>query len=292
MLLEPAAPAPARRAGEASGELDLDASTEAPYLDALRAYAAGDPVRLTVPGHKGGAAAPPALARALEDALALDVPALIEGVDLGPAPTPLAACAGARRRGLGRGAHLTPRRSARSGDRRPDRVPRAARGTRAPGRRPMRRARAASSLRPDLLPASLPHWLAPTIDRDCWRRARGSLLRRARRGAPRRRTGRAQSRSSSRRPTHGALARRRRARGGRARADCAALVVDEAWGGHLAVPPRPARARGRCRGRPGRLWRAHSRVASVVLLHHGADGERWLPAVTRSSGAAALAGPI
>ena len=90
MLLEPAAPAPARRAGEASGELDLDASTEAPYLDALRAYAAGDPVRLTVPGHKGGAAAPAALARALEDALALDVPALIEGVDLGPAPTPLA----------------------------------------------------------------------------------------------------------------------------------------------------------------------------------------------------------
>jgi lysine decarboxylase len=61
----------------------------APYLDALRAYAARSPGRLHVPGHKGGAAADPVLAEAFgERALALDIPALTEGIDAGPEPTP------------------------------------------------------------------------------------------------------------------------------------------------------------------------------------------------------------
>jgi arginine decarboxylase len=60
-----------------------------PYLDALREYAARDPARLHVPGHKGGAGADAELIRAIgERALSLDIPALTPGIDLGPSPTP------------------------------------------------------------------------------------------------------------------------------------------------------------------------------------------------------------
>ena len=60
-----------------------------PYLDALRAYAARSPGRFHVPGHKGGAAAAPGLIEAFgERALALDIPALTDGIDAGPEPTP------------------------------------------------------------------------------------------------------------------------------------------------------------------------------------------------------------
>src|SRR3954452_20310036 len=61
----------------------------APYLDALEAYASRRPARLHVPGHKGGPAADPGLRLAIGDkALALDVPALTEGIDVGAEPTP------------------------------------------------------------------------------------------------------------------------------------------------------------------------------------------------------------
>lgn len=61
----------------------------APYLDALRAYADRNPGRFHVPGHKGGPGADPELREALGDrALGLDIPALIEGIDAGPEPTP------------------------------------------------------------------------------------------------------------------------------------------------------------------------------------------------------------
>lgn len=56
-----------------------------PYVEALRKHASRDPARLTVPGHKGGAGADPALIEAVgEKALDLDLPALIEGIDVGP----------------------------------------------------------------------------------------------------------------------------------------------------------------------------------------------------------------
>jgi lysine decarboxylase len=65
-----------------------DASS-APYLDALRAYAGRRPGRFHVPGHKGGPGADEELRAALgEPALALDIPALIQGIDAGPEPTP------------------------------------------------------------------------------------------------------------------------------------------------------------------------------------------------------------
>jgi lysine decarboxylase len=60
-----------------------------PYLDALRAYAEREPGRFHVPGHKGGAAADRTLIDAFgKQALSLDIPALTEGIDAGPEPTP------------------------------------------------------------------------------------------------------------------------------------------------------------------------------------------------------------
>jgi arginine decarboxylase len=60
---------------------------QTPYLDALIAYADRDPGRFHVPGHKGGRGADPALRDAIgERALRLDIPAGIEGIDIGPNP--------------------------------------------------------------------------------------------------------------------------------------------------------------------------------------------------------------
>jgi lysine decarboxylase len=61
---------------------------EAPYFDALRAYAARNPGRFHVPGHKGASGADPELREALGEALAIDIPALMPGIDAGPEPTP------------------------------------------------------------------------------------------------------------------------------------------------------------------------------------------------------------
>ena len=52
-------------------------------------YAARAPGRFHVPGHKGGAGADAAMVEALgATALEHDIPALIEGIDAGPEPTP------------------------------------------------------------------------------------------------------------------------------------------------------------------------------------------------------------
>src|SRR5687768_2516751 len=60
-----------------------------PYLTALLDYASRDPGRFHIPGHKGGAGADPALIDLVgEAALGHDIPALIEGIDVGPTPTP------------------------------------------------------------------------------------------------------------------------------------------------------------------------------------------------------------
>src|SRR5213593_844925 len=61
----------------------------APYLDAVVAYGFRGAGRFHVPGHKGGPGADPALRFAIGNrALALDLPQDIEGIDLGPRPTP------------------------------------------------------------------------------------------------------------------------------------------------------------------------------------------------------------
>jgi arginine decarboxylase len=65
------------------------AQDQAPYLQALIEYAGRDPARLHVPGHKGGPGADAQLLGALgERALSLDIPALTYGIDVGPEPTP------------------------------------------------------------------------------------------------------------------------------------------------------------------------------------------------------------
>ncbi|HEX5713168.1 MAG TPA: aminotransferase class V-fold PLP-dependent enzyme [Solirubrobacterales bacterium] len=91
-----------------------------PYVDALLAYAALEPGRFQVPGHKGGAGADPAMRELVgETGLRNDIPSVTEGVDIGPEPTPfqqaqlLAAAAwGARRtwflvNGASQGNHAT-----------------------------------------------------------------------------------------------------------------------------------------------------------------------------------------
>jgi arginine decarboxylase len=61
----------------------------APYLEALSDYADRMPARLHVPGHKGGPGADPGLMAAIgERALAMDIPALTHGIDVGVDPTP------------------------------------------------------------------------------------------------------------------------------------------------------------------------------------------------------------
>jgi arginine decarboxylase len=63
----------------------------APYLDAVVGYGFRGSGRFHVPGHKGGTGADPALLFALgERALAVDVPQDMEGIDIGPEPTPFA----------------------------------------------------------------------------------------------------------------------------------------------------------------------------------------------------------
>src|SRR3954453_9314911 len=66
------------------------AAPAAPYLEAVRGYAAREPGRFHVPAHKGGSGASAQLPAALGDALALDVPSCIEGVDIGGELPPLA----------------------------------------------------------------------------------------------------------------------------------------------------------------------------------------------------------
>jgi arginine decarboxylase len=77
----PSAAGPSKRAPAAQ--------PTAPYLEAITAYGFRGSTRFHVPGHKGGAGVDPGLRTALGDrALLLDVPQDIEGIDVGPSPTP------------------------------------------------------------------------------------------------------------------------------------------------------------------------------------------------------------
>ncbi len=61
----------------------------APYLEAITAYGFRGSTRFHIPGHKGGEGADPGLRTAFgHRALLLDIPQDIEGIDLGPSPTP------------------------------------------------------------------------------------------------------------------------------------------------------------------------------------------------------------
>jgi len=71
---------------------DPSSQRDVPYLDALRAYAGRNPGRFHVPGHKGGSATNPEMLEAFGvTVLRLDIPALTPGIDAGPEPTPFQA---------------------------------------------------------------------------------------------------------------------------------------------------------------------------------------------------------
>jgi arginine decarboxylase len=62
--------------------------SDAPYLDAVVGYVSRDPGRFHVPGHKGVGADPRLIEVLGEAAVLYDVPPSIEGIDVGPEPTP------------------------------------------------------------------------------------------------------------------------------------------------------------------------------------------------------------
>jgi arginine decarboxylase len=65
------------------------AQPTAPYLEAVTAYGFRGSTRFHVPGHKGGPGADPGMRMSFgERSLLLDVPQDIEGIDVGPSPTP------------------------------------------------------------------------------------------------------------------------------------------------------------------------------------------------------------
>ncbi len=218
------------------------AQPTAPYLEAVTAYGFRGSVRFHVPGHKGGEGADPGLRSALGDrALLLDVPLDIEGIDVGPSPTPyeraerLAAEAyGAERtwfltNGATQGNHALclalghpgdagdpPAQLAREPDRRPD-----------PERRHGGLGRARVRRRARHGP---------------WRHARGARAR-VRADCRTRR-----ARSSSRRPTTACRPTSQDAPRSRT-AHGAALVVDNAWGSHFGFHAGAARVAVRARRR-------------------------------------------
>ncbi len=65
------------------------AQPTAPYLEAITGYGFRGSTRFHIPGHKGGEGADPGMRTAFGDrALLLDIPQDIEGIDVGPSPTP------------------------------------------------------------------------------------------------------------------------------------------------------------------------------------------------------------
>ena len=85
--IEPTQLAPVTERGHAANGLD---HSRAPYLEALREYAERDPGRYHVPGHKGGPGTDPGFREAIGDgALALDIPLVTPGIDVGVPTTPL-----------------------------------------------------------------------------------------------------------------------------------------------------------------------------------------------------------
>jgi lysine decarboxylase len=79
----PGHPADGAAAQERSGQ------AAAPYLDAIVAHGTRGSTRFHVPGHKGGPGADAGLRSAIgEQALAIDLPQDLDGIDLGPSPTP------------------------------------------------------------------------------------------------------------------------------------------------------------------------------------------------------------
>lgn len=87
-------PVSERAMGETSdvpyrGGISPSLQPTAPYLEAITAYGFRGSTRFHVPGHKGGEGADPGMRTAFgHRPLLLDIPQDIEGIDVGPSPTP------------------------------------------------------------------------------------------------------------------------------------------------------------------------------------------------------------
>jgi lysine decarboxylase len=201
------------------------AQPTAPYLEAVTAYGFRGSTRFHVPGHKGGDGADPGLRAALGDqALLLDVPQDIEGIDVGPSPTPyeraeaLAAVAyGAERswfltNGASQGNHALCLALA------------------GPGRRVVLQRNSHASLIDGLvLSGGLPGWVAPEYDEELGM-AHGVTPEALERALERHPEARAAFIVS---PTYYGMAADVAACAEVAHAGDAALVVDNAWGSHF-----------------------------------------------------------
>ena len=248
---------------QAPGHSEQD---QTPYLDAIVEYAERRPGRFHVPGHKGGHGADPAAIEALgQAAFDRDVPAGIEGIDVGPdSPFQRAQRLAAER--LGRAAQLVPDQRRLAG--KPRHLPRAS---------PPGHAASSSSATPTRARStgsSSPGWSRPS-SRPSSTPSSASPTALPRRRSPRRSTApRAPSPRSTVSPTYfGAVA------------DVSGLsevchdrglplVVDEAWGSHLRFSPLLPASALEC-GADLVLSSVHKLLGSLTqsaILHLGQGG--------------------
>jgi lysine decarboxylase len=252
------------------------AQPTAPYLEAVTAYGFRGSTRFHVPGHKGGQGADPGLRSALgERALLLDVPQDIEGIDLGPAPTPYerAEALAAEAYGAARTWFLT------NG---------ASQGNHAlcialapPGQRVVVQRNSHASLIDGLiLSGGTPTWVAPEYDTEL-RMAHGVTPRSLEQGLERTADARAVFIVS---PTYYGMAADVAGCAEVAHGAGAALIVDNAWGAHFgfhpALPESPLRL-----GADAMLASTHKIVGSLTqsaMLHVARGGRVDVDAVARA----------
>jgi len=237
-----------------------------PYLDAVVAYGFRGSTRFHVPGHKGGDGADPGLRHAIgEDALLLDVPQDIEGIDVGPSPTPYeqAEALAAQAYGAGRTWFLT--NGATQGNH-------ALCLALAPPGAPVvvQRNSHASIVDGMVLSGGLPSFVAPEYDEELGM-ANGvtpASLEAALRAAPGARAAFIVS------PTYYGMVADVEGCARVAHAAGAALVVDQSWGPHFGFHPSvPASAL--TQGADAILTSTHKIVGSLTqsaMLHAAADG--------------------
>ncbi len=210
------------------------AQPTAPYLEAITAYGFRGSSRFHVPGHKGGAGADPGMRMAFgERALLLDVPQDIEGIDVGPTPTPYerAELLAAEAYGAERTWFLT--NGATQGNHAMC-LAMAGPGTRVV----LQRNSHASMVDGLILSGGIPAWVAPEYDPELGM-AHGvtpESLEAALRGAPEARAAFIVS------PTYYGMAADVEGCAEVAHAAGAALVVDNAWGSHFGFHPRLPRS--------------------------------------------------
>ena len=226
--------------------------TEAPYLDALRAYAERDPGRFHVPGHKGGQGADPGLVDAIgERALAFDIPALVEGIDIGETPTPFERAQTLAAEAWGSAPQLVPRQRRLAGQPRgPAHAGAHGEGDRGAAQRPLEHRSTRSSC-----PACGPTFVAPELDPElhiahCMTpEALDSALAETPDAVG----------ATMVSPTYFGAVADVAGLAEVAHSHGVPLIVDEAWGAHLAFHEDLPDTRARARRRPRDLERAQDR---------------------------------